>query len=198
MNKLYEYFDKENDDYDIRLYLVDAEAPIKEDANLLAQYIDTLALNPKTKSISLIGISECETMAFYVPNFFKEEDSYKKTNIYTIGSPFNGTIAYSPKYIYELIKDRIISIFGDTFFSEVLCKRVVTIYKEMLISSHRFHDVSVINGISCDKLEFYDSSFIREMFSKENLRAIRKVNVYRNFILQINSNVVMGAIIKPV
>lgn len=196
MNRVYEYFNKENDNYSVQLFLMDADAPIRGDANKLAEYIDTLSLNPKTKSINLIGISECGAMSFYVPRFFKVEDSYKKTNLTTVGTPFNGTITYSPKRIYELIKDRIISRFGDTPFSEVLQKGMISLYKSMLASSHRYHDVAVMGGIPSDKLEFYDASFIMGMFTKENLLAIKKLQSYKNFILQINSKVVMEAVKK--
>lgn len=196
MNRVYEYFNNENDNYSVQLFLMDADAPIREDANKLAEYIDTLSLNPKTKSTNLIGISECGAMSFYVPRFFKAEDSYKKTNIYTVGTPFNGTITYSPKIIDELIKDRIISRFGDTSFSKILQKRITAIYKDMLASSHRYHDVAVMGGIPSDKLEFYDASFIMGMFTKENLLAIRKLRNYKNFILQMNSKVVMETVKK--
>ena len=72
-------------------------------------------------------------------SFLKKKIVIKKINIYTTGSPFNGTLAYSPKCINELIKDRIVSVFEDTFFSEKLRKRVVTIYNDILINSHRFY-----------------------------------------------------------
>lgn len=196
MDKIYEHFNKENDNYSVQLFLMDADAPIREDASKLAEYIDMISLNPKTKSINLIGISECGAMSFYVPRFFKAEDSYKKTNIYTVGTPFNGTITYSPKRIYELIKDRIISRFGDTPFSEVLQKRMISLYKSMLVSSHRYHDVAVMGGIPSDKLDFYDASFIMGMFTKENLLAIRKLRSYKNFVLQLNSKVVIETVKK--
>lgn len=196
MDKIYEHFNNENDNYYIQLFLMDADAPIVEDACKLAEYIDTLSLNPKTKSINLIGISECGAMSFYVPRFFKAEDSYKKTNIYTVGTPFNGTITYSPKIIYELIKDRIISRFRDNSFSKILQKRMIALYKDMLASSHRYHDVAVLGVIPSDKLEFYDASFVMGIFSKENVLAIRKLQSYKNFILQINSKVVMEAVKK--
>lgn len=196
MDKVCEYFSNQSENYRLQLFLVDADAPLREDAKLLAEQIDIIATNPNTKSVSLIGISECGAMSFYVPSFFKSEDSFKKTNIVTVGTPFNGTITHSPARIYELIKNKIISIFGDTDFSKNLSKRIISIYREMRINSHRFYDVAVINGIPIGKVEFYDESFIRKMFSTENLHAIRKVKSYKNFVLQINSKVIMHVIKK--
>lgn len=196
MNKIYEWFSNQGYNYRLQVFLMDADAPIREDANLLAQYIDTLAINPKTKSINLLGISECGAMSFYVPRFFASEDSYKKTNVITVGTPFNGTITHSPKRIYELIEDKIISISGDTAFTEKLSKRIISIYRNMRINSHRFYDVAVINGIPIGKMEFYDESFIRKMFSMKNLHAIQKVRSYKNFALQINMKVIVEAMKK--
>lgn len=196
MDRVYEYFSNQSKNYRLQLFLVDADAPLREDAKLLAEQIDIIATNPNTKSVSLIGISECGAMSFYVPSFFKSEDSFKKTNVVTVGTPFNGTITHSPARIYELIKDKIISMFGDTDFSENLSKRIIPIYREMRINSHRFYDVAVINGIPHRKMEFYDASFIREIFSAKNLYAIKKVRSYKNFVLQINKEIVMEALKK--
>ena len=195
MNKIYEWFSNQGYNYRLQLFLMDADAPIREDAKLLAQYIDTLAINPKTKSVSLIGISECGAMSFYVPRFFASEDSYEKTNVITVGTPFNGTITHSPQRIYELIEDRINDTrFGDTIFTEKVSGIIKSVYRKMRIASHRFYDVALRNAIPNTKLKFYDASFIREIFLAENLRAIEKLQSYKNFVLRINDEVIAKAI----
>ena len=194
MDKVCEYFSKQSENYRLQLFLVDEDAPLREDAKLLAEQIDIIATNPNTKSVSLIGISECGAMSFYDPSFFKSEDSFKKTNVVTVGTPFNGTITHSPHRIYELIKARIVSTFGDTVFSEKLRDLIILSYRKMRINSHRFYDVALKNELPSGKLEFYDASFIWEIFSEKNLHAIRKIRSYKNFVLKINGAVVAEAI----
>ena len=85
------HYERCNGNYDIKLFLMDADAPIIEDAKLFAKYVESLALLPNTNSVNIIGLSKCSVMNFYVPRFFKNRETFKKTNVYNIASPYEGT-----------------------------------------------------------------------------------------------------------
>ena len=75
IDNVIKHYKKCNGNYDIKLFLMDADAPIIEDAKLFAQYIDYLASLLATKSINIIGLSKCSVMNFYVPSFFKNSNT---------------------------------------------------------------------------------------------------------------------------
>ena len=66
-----DYLKHKKENYCVMLYLMDADAPIIEDAKLFAEYIDGLSILPTTNSINLINLSKCSAMNFYVPRFFQ-------------------------------------------------------------------------------------------------------------------------------
>lgn len=190
----YSYFSKQNRNYQILSYLMDADAPIKEDAKALAQYIGSLANNINVKSINLVGLSKCGTMSFYVPSFFGKEATFDKTNIYTIAAPFLGTKMASPKLIYADIKRMLESKFGKNNFTNRLYNEIVNIYESISSNSHMDFDIALPNGVPENKIELYDSSFISDMFSDRNVESIRRVGHYQNFVTGIDENTFAEAV----
>lgn len=176
---------------------MDADAPIKEDAKLLAKYIDDLATLPTTNSINVIGISKCGTMAFYIPKHFKYARTFEKTNIYTVASPFNGTKMASPKIFYPKIKKVITSKLGDNNFSNNISNKLVDFYEIISSNSHMNYDIAISGGIPSDRLDRYDKSFISNIFSKENINSISKINSYNNIVTGID-NKTLGEAIRTV
>ena len=76
MQNIINHYQQRNGNYSIKLFLMDADAPIIEDAKLFANYIEHLASQPSTNSINIVGLSKCSVMNFYVPRFFKNIDSW--------------------------------------------------------------------------------------------------------------------------
>lgn len=113
MDNVIKHYQSKNGNYDIRLFLMDADAPIIEDARLLAKYIDSLAEEESTNSINIIGLSKCSAMNIYIPRFYKSSKSYIKTNMYNIAAPYNGTKLASPLIFYPEVKKLIISKIGE-------------------------------------------------------------------------------------
>jgi len=194
VDKIINYLKTRKNNYFVKKFLMDADAPIKEDALFMARYVDTLACNINVKTINLIGLSKCGAMNFYVPKYFTNIESFKKTNVFTIAPPFTGTKMASPNFIYSDIKNIITSKLGENKLSDIVSNKAISIYEGISSNSHMDYDIALPNGIPDNKLKFYDSSFIENMFSKENIDAITKVKLYKNFVTGIDDKTLKEAI----
>jgi len=193
INKIINYFKNFNRNTIIKLFLMDADAPIKEDAILFANYIDNLSILPNTNSINIIGISKCGAMLFNTPKHFKNPSSFTKTNLYTIATPFEGTKLASPKFFYPEIERLIISHLGYTNLSNLVSKSLIAFYESISSNSHMDYDIAHLGGIPENKLQFYDESLIKYMFSNDNLDSITKLNSYKNLVTGIDQKTLKEA-----
>lgn len=189
------YFGKLNGNYDIRLFLMDADAPIIEDAKLMAEYVERLASLPTTNSVNIIGLSKCSDMNFYVPSYFRRVDTLKKVNIYNVAAPYNGTKLASPAIFYPEVKTLLTSKFGDGKFSTLIYDKLIEFYENISSNSHMDYDIAMVGGISDSKRDFYDEGFIRNIFSSDNVEAIKKINSFNNFVTGIDSSTLREAIL---
>lgn len=194
VNKIISYFSKQNKNIAIRTFLMDADAPIKEDAKLIANYIDTLASKETTSTINLIGVSKCGTMSFYVPKYFTSPKSYQKTNVYTIASPFTGTKMASPKIFYPEVKELIKKVTCTTKLTDQIYQKLVSIYEGISSNSHMDYDIAIPGGVPEEKSSIYDETFIRDIFNQENIDAVERLNSYQNFITGIDRKTLPEAI----
>ncbi len=195
VDKVIKYFKTNGKrNYRVMLFLMDADAPIKEDSRLMASLFDKYSSNDSVKSINYIGISKCGTMGFYIPQYFNKEESFSKTNIFNIAAPYLGTKMASPKFIYPLIKDYIVKMFGDNKFSEVVYRKAIGIYEGISSNSHMDYDISVIDGVFDSQVDSYDKSFISEMFSEKNIFGMNRVNSFTNFVTGIDENTLNEAL----
>lgn len=195
MGRIVEYFEKSDENVIVKMFLMDADAPIDEDAKKMAQYIDILASNPSTDTISLVGLSKCATMSFNTPKYFKNPNSFIKTNIYTIATPYNGTKLASPKIFYLEIKRFITSLFGDNSFTEKIYNMVIKLYESISSNSHMDYDIAIPGEVYEKMMPYYDPSFIKNMFSSANIDSISKVNTYHNMVTGIDEKTMNEAII---
>ena len=193
-NKILDYFKKGKKNVVVQIFLMDADAPIKEDAKLLAGYIDILSAHSKTNSINFIGLSKCGAMSFYIPRYFQKKSSFDKTNIFSVASPFNGTKMASPKILNLEIKKFIISKFGNNKFADAVYEKVISIYEGVSSNSHMDYDIAMLGGIPDSKLHLYDESFIGDMFSNENIAAIKKISTYQNLVTGIDDKTMSEAL----
>ena len=188
------HYKKNNGNYVIKLFLMDADAPIIEDAKLFAHYIDNLALLPTTNSINIIGLSKCSIMNFYIPNFFQNSQSFKKTNMYNIAAPYTGTKLASPLIFYPEIKKLINSKIGDNIVSNRIYKELISFYEGISSNSHMDYDIAIPNGIPQNKYNTYDEKFIKNVFCTDNIEAIKRLRTFKNFITGIDRNTLKEAI----
>lgn len=194
IDKFIKYFSKTNNRMIIKLFLMDADAPIKEDAKLLAHYIDNLSILPTTKSINMIGLSKCGAMAIHLPKNFKTISSYAKTNIYTIATPFEGTKMASPKLLYPEVEQLIKSKLGSNSISNTAYTQLINFYESISSNSHMDYDIATLGGVPEDKHKVYDPSLIETIFSQENIDALQKVNAYKNICTGIDNKTLKSAI----
>lgn len=185
LDKIISYLKTKNNNYIIKTYCMDADAPLVKQAEYLADYIDNLALETKAKSINLIAISKCGAMNFYIPKNFKNTESFKKTNLYTVASTFESNVLASPKLVYEKLKKLIYAKLGDNILANKVLEKILSIYYSVNSNSHMDYDIAYIDAIPEEKRHLADSTFIQNIFSKENLDGVLKLNCYKNFITGI-------------
>ena len=182
------HYERCNGNYDIKLFLMDADAPIVEDAKLFANYVDYLASLPDTNSVNIVGLSKCSVMNFYVPRFFKNRETFKKTNVYNIASPYEGTKFASPKIFYPEIKR--------VFKSDIVCNILVkNVYEKKSSNSHMDYDIAIPGGIPDERIHLYDENFIKNVFCTDNVEAVKRLNSFKNILTSIDSEVRKEAII---
>lgn len=194
MDKIIRYFSNKEKKIIPKLFLMDADAPIKEDAKILAQYIDTLSMQPTTKSINVIGLSKCGAMLLHMPKHFNTLTSFEKTNMYSVATPFDGTKMASPNLLYKDVNDLIENKLGRTAISKAVYTNLIKFYESISSNSHMDYDIAKENGIPEDRLSSYDPSFIQTIFSQENMDALEKVNSYQNICTGIDGNTLKEAI----
>ena len=184
-----------NGNYSVKVFLMDADAPIIEDARRLAYYIEKLALSPKTNSVNVIGLSKCGVMNFYIPSFFRNPNTFSKTNIYNIAAPYDGTKLASPLIFYPELKKYIFSIFRNERITEFVYNKVISMYEGVSSNSHMDYDIAIPGGIPQDKIHLYDERLVKEVFRDKNVSAIQRLNCFRNMVTGINSNTLKEALL---
>ena len=188
------HYKRKNDNYVIKTFLMDADAPIVEDAKLFAKYIDILADRDNTSSINIINLSKCGVMGFYVPSFLKSSNSYHKTNIFNVATPYEGTKLASPLIFYPEVKQFISSKINNENISNVVYNKLIEFYESISSNSHMDYDIAIPGGIPNDKLKVYDESFIKNVFSSSNITSINRINSFQNILTGIDSNTLKEAI----
>lgn len=195
INKLIHYFNKDTvANYIIKFVMLDADAPLKEEAKKLANYIDRIASNFNTSSINVVGLSKCGALNMYIPRYFKNSKSFSLTNIYNIATPYNGTILASPLIFYPKVKDLIISKIGDNKFANKVYEETIKFYESISSNSHQDYDIAKPWGVPQDRYDKYDPSFIENIFCDENIEALNKINSFHNYITGIDQNTLGNAL----
>ena len=188
------HYERCNGNYDIKLFLMDADAPIIEDAKLFANYIDYLASLPDTNSVNIVGLSKCSVMNFYIPRFFKNSETFKKTNVYNIASPYEGTKMASPLVFYPEIRRLVASKVSNEKLAQNISNKLVNVYEGISSNSHMDYDIAIPGGIPEEKLHLYDENFIKNVFCTDNVEAVKRLNSFKNILTSIDSSVIKEAI----
>ena len=188
------HYERCNGNYDIKLFLMDADAPIIEDAKLFAKYVESLALLPDTNSVNIVGLSKCSVMNFYVPRFFKNSETFKKTNVYNIASPYEGTKMASPLVFYPEIRRLVASKVSNEKLAQNISNKLFNVYEGISSNSHMDYDIAIPGGIPEEKLHLYDENFIKNVFCTDNVEAVKRLNSFKNILTSIDSSVIKEAI----
>lgn len=194
MDNILKHFKNKEEKYNIKLQLMDADAPIIEEAKLLANFIDSISSSDNTKSITLVGYSKCGVMNTYVPSFFKNEDSFIKTNIINAAAPYKGTIMASNSLIFKKFYSGVMDKIKNTHIANILSNKFKKFYEKTSSNSHMDYDISIPNGISEDKKSLYDEDFIKNVFREENINSLKKINSFTNISTGIDEDTLKEAI----
>ena len=58
------------------------------------------------------------------------------------------------------------------------------------------YDIAMNGGIPQEKLDLYDEDFVKNVFTKENIDALKQINSFHNFTTHINKEAMNNAIKK--
>ena len=185
-----------NENYEIITLFVDSDAPLIEEAKILAKFIDTLSIQETTQTINIISVSKCGTISFYTPNFFENEESFQKTSIHNIAVPYKGTKFASPFIIFNEVKSFLKAKLGNNELSKKSYLHLLKLYRETCSNSHMDYDIALPGGVPIEYQHQYDKNYIKNIFSKENIDAIKKINQFKNYTTQIDEKTFIEALLS--
>lgn len=179
----------------ISMYM-DKDAPINEESKFIANYVDKLSKDDNIGTISLVGHSKGATLIFNAMKFCKEQDAFLKTRVYTVSTPFLGTIFASPKYMYPKMREVVKKRLFFNKISEFASDKLIKFYESISSNSHMDYDIGIDEAVNEDREHLYDPIFIRHMLSEENINAIRKVYKYQNIVTCIESKSLLYSLME--
>lgn len=106
------------------IILVDNDAPLERQAELLAQHVEKLKRDEHCKKVHILGHSKCGTMNVAMLKYLSEDD-LEKLNVISYSAPYLGTIFASPKAFEERLEEVVKE------GKEQLLKRVIKGIKEV-------------------------------------------------------------------
>lgn len=147
------YFEHKRANYRIELLLIDNDAPLKEESVVFAKYIDCLARRSDVASINYVGFSKCGVIGLDMLKYFRCHQSRTKTHIFSVSSPYLGTIIASPLALMAEVRKMIEAKLGKNEFSESIVRRLTKLYHSIQSNSHMDLDIAVPGGVPEDMLE---------------------------------------------
>lgn len=180
--------------------MMDNDAPLEKQAEMVAEYINKLKTDNHCKKIHVIGISKCGTMSVAMLKYLTDEN-LNKLNVISCLAPYLGTIYASPKKFFERL-DQVVGNKKSKLLQHVVngLRRVLkpnkeindrkenvekrgvaeilkSMYKKIFSDSHMDLDISEgPESINEDQLNRYDESYLKNMFSEKTLDKLRKVS----------------------
>ena len=182
------YFENIHKNTYIKMILLDADAPLKESGRKISSYIDILANNRKSNSVNLIGFSKGGVMCFDMIKILKSPHTLQKTNLFTVATPFSGTVFGSPQLIYEKLNQYFYNLIGNTNIARIISKTLMPIYNTISSNSHMDYDIAIPGSIPESLMDFYDPTLIKNIFSNENINAVKKLMSYKNIYSGIDED----------
>lgn len=184
IDKAQKFFGKLDKNIQIKLLLLDADAPLKEESIFFGNHIDSISSNPHIKSINIIAHSQGAALAFNSLKYIRKPLALSKTNLFTTAVPFKGTIMASPLYLYPRLEDIIKNKISNEFLVQRLMEGLTKLYESFSSNSHMDYDIAIPGGANSK----YDESFIKNLLSEENISMISKINSYHNIYTKIESD----------
>ena len=196
MNNIIDYFNNKEMNTKIYLLLVDKEAPLKKESLYISNVINKLVNNINVNSINVLGISKGGLIAYNAMKYLINDNNKIKTNIYAYSAPYNGTIMASPIYLKESLTEYINSHFSSKYMNEILVNKIMEYYYKTSSNSHMDLDIAINGGIPINLMKGYDSTFLNDMFSKDNINGLNNVHSYNNICAIATDKVLKESILK--
>lgn len=174
------YFERQRENYKIELILLDNDAPLSEQSKFLASHIDSLADEITARTINYLGFSKGGVMGVDMVKYFRNPRSFIKSRIYSISSPYLGTLIASPRLVEIEITRMIEAKLGKNAFSKRVIENAKDLYYRYFSNSHMDLDIAIPGGVPIDLMRFYDPTFLENVFSLETLKKLQNVNYYSN------------------
>ena len=184
ISNIMNYFNKKDDNYRIRLIMVDIDGPHVDESIWLAKYINKLSLREDVKTINYLGFSKCGVMGLNLIKYLNKE-ALLKTRVYSISSPYTGSILASPIYLKQECKKILSSILGENIITDKIVEELLKVHFNIFTDSHMDYDISLPGGISKDAMNRYDPRFLENIFSEENISAAHRVAHWQNICTHI-------------
>lgn len=194
ISNIISYFENKKENYKIELLLVDNDAPLIEESKFLASYVDYLARFSTTKTINVIGLSKCGVIAFDMMKYLKSQFSKMKARVYSVSSPYMGTVMASPLFLERKVRTIIEAKIGKTFLVDNITKALMDLYYSIMSNSHMDLDIAIPGEIPEHLMSNYDSSFLQNIFSNSNISSISNVKHYQNICTVIDDTTLKNAL----
>lgn len=188
------YFEKKKENYKIELLMVDNDAPLREESRLLAGYVDLLSRIMSVRTINVIGFSKCGVVAYDMMKYLQSDFSLYKTRVYSVSSPYMGTVMASPLFFERTISEVINSKISCRSLADKIIRVLMAKYYSIMSNSHMDLDIAIKGGVPDFLKERYDSEFLDCIFSSQNITAVSKVAHYQNICTKIGEDTLKNSI----
>ena len=111
--------DKINEKIKVANILLDNDAPLEKQAQLVAKYVNILKEKEDCKKIHILGISKCGTMSIALLKYLTDLN-LDKLNIIAYSSPYLGTIFASPVKLYKRLDDVVDEVQQTTLIKKIM------------------------------------------------------------------------------
>lgn len=184
--RIADYFRSKGKNVLIESVLLDNDSPLSIETMLIADYLDDISSEETLDTINVIGHSKCGAMAFNLPKYFKNEDSFRKTSITTTATPYKGCLMATPtKFLRQV--EAITDAQLPKPLNRIVFNSLKNYYNSINSGSHMDNDIALPGYVA----ERYDPSFISDMFDIENISAINRVRKFRNFTTRVDNDTLM-------
>lgn len=174
------------------IILVDNDAPLERQAELLAKHVEKLKGDEHCKKVHVLGHSKCGTMNVAMLKYLSD-DNLDKLNVMSYSAPYKGTIFATPKAFEERLEEvvkegrepllkrvikgiRKVEPRTNGIVAEGILKTLKAIYCRIFSDGHMDLDISEgKEGIYPKQQERYDERYLSQMFGEETLAKLRKI-----------------------
>ena len=192
-NNFLEAIEKINKNINVSVFLLDNDAPLEKQAELVAIYINELKKKDYCKKIHILGVSKCGTMTVALLKYLTDLN-LEKLNIMAYSAPYLGTVIASPKILYKKV-DEVAEKLQSNFLKKLIpysqdikskirydknysvTEFLKRKYWRIFSQSHMDYDISEINGngVPNQHKNRYDKKYLENMFEEKTLKTLRKV-----------------------